>query len=1643
MRRHIDEDETPAANRQRNRAADVRHGFGSPEGMELTDRGVEQEIQPRQAFLRRYKQYETKEQHFLQALVDLDSPPPIQSLSTESETPTPPALTGQSDRQTPPNVADQLVQSSAVSPPRRTPTSQVVKPPQPSSRRRRGDHSVTFERNAPSFVSPTVSNISASSSANLGTPKLQPNSFLSPMALQTLQTPSAVRTATSVGSFDPIQMGTPRSAVSGGSGFRGRFSDVIMTPDRGREVDDSTSDSDTSVKEPFSDQVKSLNKLLLSTGKRLGALGQTNWTPDKDNDDLTKEEEDLEEIRRQLQQELSMVDYSVLKDSPTSSSTSNGPKSMQELFPDDEYSAFLSRESTPERNKMAAFQESPVPTHQSFVDSPHSRLSSVERNRSQPSDHFSTPSATPSSTYSISHVPSPWSPSNTPKQIFSPVTQCAPDTENILSMPLVQRHKQHHPSPPSTVLVTMQDPQPKINVTLTTSAHHSQTLAPQDAQISPSKTVEARRKKTSPTEISTGASNQSQSSSSTERSSKSLLERLGFRSSPVTPSHERQDESNLDPRELEHSSHRSHSTAISSSRNSMDQEDMLSTSASEDSLFDDVRTFYDATGGRPLLSPTNHSSKEQENDVRLQPVSAQTETRRRLEEQIVSTKSYAEQNSSPPLRREIAPEPPVTERLVGGFDDSTKVDYTVGTLRAQELLDSLDSLFFGGPVTPSKQAMDNAPQKKEPKVIEGSNATSSIGTKLLKFPSDEGERSGEKCETGAIDKRPSARSNVNSVPMTFPSDEAQFPQTRLSTKHKDSKSGASPCVVETTSFHGDKLVVNDEAKPGMNSPPSINIARRPTEGTAPKRGNDTKTNLSRPKRKIESFFRKVQEVDEAQASSPPTTPKKRGDRLSDSTRLLQTIGSSSSPSAQQLSPIVHEDDEKIELEFSGTDPPPKALFLTASDVDDKRFAFHQSKMPSSYRDETMDYTKMNSDSPREDKKGGLSKWTLCSAFIFVVIGVGVLISLSLSGVFGGTLQVSPTSTPSVMPILSSTPTMATQGPTSSMAPSNPPSWKPSGSPTVFSISFESVYEIIIKDGLLQDVPQETYRSDLIESMNRLLEKVVEKLPSESKRLRRRLTVVLLPSSINELKTIACPEPDSQDRCEKVYAWITLEDAKDSWTDFKLFLELAIAIGQLQFELDQVNPQSPVAIIDLIDDSVPSPAPSVVTMIPSVSPTRNPAPTDLDLFALLVQNSVNGGDALMVEGSPQREAYLWLSGNSFLSDYTEDRLLQRYALASFFFSTHGEDWFFKSGWLTDADECSWYSRSPLPSCNREGQIQNLEIEYNNINGALPPELGLLSNSIERLVLRGGPASFTEGFIPSELGLLTRMSLFSVRGNRFSGSIPTELGRWSLLQQFDVSRNNLTGSIPTQFGRFSNLASMDISDNRLTGQLPIELGNIGRCQILALENNMLTGPIPSEIGNLRRLQSFRAGSNILTSLPSELGRLTFMDTLSLFENEIKGTIPSEISRIRRLILLDLSDNAFTGTIPSQLGNLYDMRDRIDLSHNHLTGLLPPELGDLTRLRVLELHHNKLSGVIPLEIASLARVTTISLEANDLTGNLPLEVCDMFNQTYPSFSADCSEFVDHCPCCTTCCVDDEGCACRYIGTPQEFLCFQQKKN
>ena len=126
------------------------------------------------------------------------------------------------------------------------------------------------------------------------------------------------------------------------------------------------------------------------------------------------------------------------------------------------------------------------------------------------------------------------------------------------------------------------------------------------------------------------------------------------------------------------------------------------------------------------------------------------------------------------------------------------------------------------------------------------------------------------------------------------------------------------------------------------------------------------------------------------------------------------------------------------------------------------------------------------------------------------------------------------------------------------------------------------------------------------------------------------------------------------------------------------------------------------------------------------------------------------------------------------------------LVALYNATTGWYWSDSTNWLTDAPIGEWYG----VTTNEEGDVVELKLGSNRLDGTIPPELGSLAN-LERLILEGNELS---GAIPPELGNLSNLTTLSLAWNYdLSGTIPPELGNLANLANLtERNSSDLGGS-----------------------------------------------------------------------------------------------------------------------------------------------------------------------------------------------------------------------------------------------------------
>ena len=197
----------------------------------------------------------------------------------------------------------------------------------------------------------------------------------------------------------------------------------------------------------------------------------------------------------------------------------------------------------------------------------------------------------------------------------------------------------------------------------------------------------------------------------------------------------------------------------------------------------------------------------------------------------------------------------------------------------------------------------------------------------------------------------------------------------------------------------------------------------------------------------------------------------------------------------------------------------------------------------------------------------------------------------------------------------------------------------------------------------------------------------------------------------------------------------------------------------------------------------------------------------------------------------------------------------------------------------------------------------ELGLERMNGALPPELGQLSE-LRHLEIRGVGSKESRHI-----------------GFRLSGGIPAEIGNLQNLEVLDLSGNFLTGFIPAELSGLQRLETLWLEDNFLSGAIPPELGALASLRYLNLGRNNLSGGVPAELGSLAQLQELHLWSNQLTgSIPAELGNLSQLETLHLSYNQLEGSIPPELSNLWQLRWLGLSANGLSGCVGTELPDIW---------------------------------------------------------------------------------------------------------------------------
>ena len=166
------------------------------------------------------------------------------------------------------------------------------------------------------------------------------------------------------------------------------------------------------------------------------------------------------------------------------------------------------------------------------------------------------------------------------------------------------------------------------------------------------------------------------------------------------------------------------------------------------------------------------------------------------------------------------------------------------------------------------------------------------------------------------------------------------------------------------------------------------------------------------------------------------------------------------------------------------------------------------------------------------------------------------------------------------------------------------------------------------------------------------------------------------------------------------------------------------------------------------------------------------------------------------------------------------------LTELYDSAGGAQWTNSSGWAStisssNCDVCQWYG----VTCDNNGNIIEIDLSFNNLNGSLP----------------------------SSLGSIATLRKFDVFSNNLSGLMPNIWSGMLDMEYLDLSANTFTGLIPRSIMDLPLLHTVYFENNQLQDTLPKELGLLPNIDVLWLKNNQLTGCFPATFVNICDISS----------------------------------------------------------------------------------------------------------------------------------------------------------------------------------------------
>ena len=234
------------------------------------------------------------------------------------------------------------------------------------------------------------------------------------------------------------------------------------------------------------------------------------------------------------------------------------------------------------------------------------------------------------------------------------------------------------------------------------------------------------------------------------------------------------------------------------------------------------------------------------------------------------------------------------------------------------------------------------------------------------------------------------------------------------------------------------------------------------------------------------------------------------------------------------------------------------------------------------------------------------------------------------------------------------------------------------------------------------------------------------------------------------------------------------------------------------------------------------------------------------------------------------------------------------------------------------------------------------------------------------------------LPESLGQCTALEYLSVQDCKLLTALPNAIGQLTALRTLKAWCSRLQG-MPASVGQCTSLTLLDICAKELTA-LPASLGNLSglTCLLLAGCSKQLR-ELPERlfVGATALTQLDLSHCQQLTSLPSSLGCLGALHTLTLDQCESLQGLPSTTGQLRSLRTLSLKTCSALTSLPEGAFSAEMVAlEVLDLSECRSLTSLPESATVLPRLRELNLMWCVALTALPETIGRLRTLEDLQL-------------------------------------------------------------------